>query len=105
LEISDNGIGMSKAILSRLFDPFFSTKSQGRGLGMPVVMGIVKAHKGTIIIDSILNKGTKIQILLPPSTNVPGSLNIEKNYLETKPPVMENEFPKKPLILVGMMRK
>jgi CheY-like chemotaxis protein len=49
----------------RLFDPFFSTKSMGRGLGMSAILGIVQAHKGAIFVDSTMGRGTTIRVLFP----------------------------------------
>ncbi|MCF6179903.1 MAG: PAS domain S-box protein [Geopsychrobacter sp.] len=68
LEISDTGCGMEKAILTKLFDPFFSTKFTGRGLGMSAVLGIVRGHKGAIKVYSEPEKGTTFKILLPASS-------------------------------------
>ena len=65
LEVIDNGCGMNDEIIQKLFDPFYSTKFLGRGLGMPAVMGIIKAHKGAIIVNSIVETGTTIRVLLP----------------------------------------
>ena len=65
LSIEDSGVGMTAADLEHLFDPFFTTKFTGRGLGMAVVMGIVRAHGGAIAVDSRLNEGTKVRVLLP----------------------------------------
>lgn len=65
LKVADDGAGMSGEIIQRIFDPFFTTKFTGRGLGMPVVMGIVRGHKGAIIIDSEPGRGTVVQILFP----------------------------------------
>jgi CheY-like chemotaxis protein len=65
LEISDSGRGMPSEIQARAFEPFFSTKSRGRGLGLAVVGGIVRSLAGTVQLESAPNKGTSILITLP----------------------------------------
>jgi len=65
LQIQDNGAGMSHDVLARIFDPFYSTKFAGRGLGMAAVLGIVKGHKGLIHVDSEPGQGTTVEILFP----------------------------------------
>jgi PAS domain S-box-containing protein len=65
LEIGDNGAGMSPDTLSRIFDPFFSTKFSGRGLGLAAVMGIVRSHHGFIRIRTEPGKGTAFRVLFP----------------------------------------
>lgn len=65
LEASDNGCGMDEETLQRLFDPFFTTKAMGRGLGMSAILGIVRGHRGAIMVDSAINRGTTIRILFP----------------------------------------
>jgi CheY-like chemotaxis protein len=65
LEVSDDGCGMNEATLARIFDPFFSTKFTGRGLGLAAVLGIVRGHGGAINITSALNQGTTFTLLFP----------------------------------------
>jgi signal transduction histidine kinase/CheY-like chemotaxis protein len=67
LEIRDTGCGMTPETLARVFDPFFSTKFTGRGLGLPAVLGIVKAHRGGIAIESDPAVGTSVTVYLPPT--------------------------------------
>jgi signal transduction histidine kinase/AmiR/NasT family two-component response regulator len=65
LKISDTGRGIEPNILPHIFDPFFSTKSAGRGIGLSAVLGIVRSHKGDIKIESVPQKGTTVEVLLP----------------------------------------
>jgi len=67
LEISDNGIGISPEDIPHIFEPFFSTKQQARGigLGLPIVHGIIQSHKGKVQVKSEPGHGTTISILLP----------------------------------------
>lgn len=67
LEISDTGCGMDKETVQKMFEPFFSTKFTGRGLGMPAVLGIVSGHKGAIHIESSPGKGSIFLIVFPVS--------------------------------------
>lgn len=70
LIVQDNGCGMNRATMSRIFDPYFSTKKPdgGTGLGLSVVFGIVKSHGGIIDVDSRVNHGSTFRILLPAIT-------------------------------------
>jgi PAS domain S-box-containing protein len=65
LEVSDTGCGMTPQVQARVFDPFFTTKFAGRGLGLAVVQGIVRAHGGALNLVSTPSQGTTFQILLP----------------------------------------
>lgn len=65
LSVSDNGCGMDAATLERIFDPFFSTKFIGRGLGLPATLGIVRGHRGAIHVASAPGEGTTISVFLP----------------------------------------
>ena len=65
LTVEDNGKGMSQQETEKIFDPFFSTKFQGRGMGMAAVYGIVKNHDGWISVDSELGRGTIVSVSFP----------------------------------------
>jgi PAS domain S-box-containing protein len=71
VEISDNGSGMSAQMRERLFDPFYSTRFVGRGLGLPAVQGIVRSHRGAVAVKSGLGRGTTVTVLLPASSPEP----------------------------------
>jgi PAS domain S-box-containing protein len=65
LQVSDTGCGIAEEARAKIFDPFFTTKFAGRGLGLAVVQGIVRAHEGVIDIRSTPDQGTTFKILLP----------------------------------------
>ncbi|MCC6486749.1 MAG: response regulator, partial [Candidatus Hydrogenedentes bacterium] len=65
LSVKDCGCGMTEETRNRIFDPFFSTKFTGRGLGMAVVLGIVRGHRGVIHVDSQPGQGTAVSVFFP----------------------------------------
>jgi PAS domain S-box-containing protein len=73
MEVSDSGCGMTPEVLGRIFDPFFSTKFTGRGLGLAAVVGIVRSHKGALKVESTPGLGSVFRIYLPvsPTKNDP----------------------------------
>jgi two-component system, cell cycle sensor histidine kinase and response regulator CckA len=67
IEVSDTGCGIGSGAAAQMFDPFFTTKGAGRGLGLAVAHGIVRAHRGRVYVESSVGHGTRIRVLLPAS--------------------------------------
>jgi two-component system cell cycle sensor histidine kinase/response regulator CckA len=65
VEVRDEGIGMDAAMRARIFDPFFTTKVTGRGLGLAATLGIMRAHRGAILLYSEAGTGTSIKLCFP----------------------------------------
>jgi two-component system cell cycle sensor histidine kinase/response regulator CckA len=68
VEVADDGCGMSSETVSRVFDPFYSTKFIGRGLGLATALGVARAHHGGIDIESDPGRGTTLTVMLPCAT-------------------------------------
>lgn len=75
IQIIDNGNGIKPENIPKIFDPYFTTKTKGNGLGLAVVHSIISHHKGAITVDSVLDKGTQFSILIPASKE---NIKIEK---------------------------
>lgn len=78
IDISDIGCGISPDVMKNIFTPFFTTKKEGSGLGLPISLRIVEKHMGTIKTESVVDKGSKFLIILP----IDNSLNILKGDAE-----------------------
>lgn len=65
IAVEDKGCGMTREVVERAFNPFFTTKFTGRGLGLPAVRGIVRAHSGILWMRTAPNEGTRVEVWLP----------------------------------------
>ena len=68
MDVWDDGPGVGEGISERIFNPFFTTKPTGSGLGLPIVRKIVDAHDGRIDVSSEPGKGARFRVTLPVST-------------------------------------
>ncbi|GAF66288.1 hypothetical protein BTS2_3188 [Bacillus sp. TS-2] len=71
IEVEDNGCGISKDRIERLGEPFYSTKEKGTGLGLMVCYKILEHHNGVMNVHSEINKGTRIEVILPVYIHIP----------------------------------
>lgn len=86
LEVHDTGIGMTRDVAEKMFDPFFSTKFTGRGLGLAATLGIVRGHRGHIAVTSSPNRGTHFVLGFPtvrshdvPPASVPSAFEVTRS--------------------------
>ncbi len=86
IEVADTGYGIDKENLLSVFDPFYSTKFTGRGLGLASSLGIAQAHHGTISITSEPGSGTVVKVLLP----------VSESYMENSAEKSEKALPWRP---------
>ncbi len=80
--ISDKGIGIPEKQLEKIFDPYFTTKQTGSGLGLSIVYSIMRKHDGNIIVDSEIGVGTEFRLYLPASDrDLPAGAELEQEAL------------------------
>lgn len=84
VEVEDSGPGLTPEVREKMFDPFFSTKAQGRGLGLAAAIGIVRWHEGAITVDSELGRGTRIRVLVPALEGPPAAAESEAPALPSE---------------------
>jgi len=65
IAVADNGPGMTPEVKDKVFDPFFTTRSRGTGLGLPIAKRVVEAHGGRIVIETPAGGGTVVSMSLP----------------------------------------
>jgi signal transduction histidine kinase len=67
--VRDTGVGMSEEVMARIFEPMFSTKNFGVGLGVPIIKNIMEGHGGGVAYQSLQGKGTTVTLWLPSVTS------------------------------------
>lgn len=79
LSVEDEGTGIQAQTVARIFDPFFSTKDSGRGLGLAAVGGIIRGHQGFLRVETVEGKGTQISVYFPLSSKTPASVTTQES--------------------------
>ena len=102
VEVEDTGAGMDDATRGRAFEPFFSTKEKGHGLGLAACLGIVRAHGGALLVESALGRGSRFSVLRPASdaATTPGAQRAHDAVRPCRVLVVDDEA-----IVRGQMRR
>jgi len=96
LTIQDTGCGMASEMIPKIFDPFYSTKFPGRGLGLAALLGLAQAHAAAIAVRSQPDVGTEFSLLFPATTTSPST----KRAPVFSIPTQHSSLTKKPTVLV-----
>ncbi len=99
LSVKDKGIGIAEKHLSKIFDPYFTTKQDGSGLGLATAYSIIKKHNGMIMAESLLGTGTEVNIYLPAAEKtIPEKKEVNLITGKGKILVMDDEEPLRKLV-------
>ena len=107
LSLADNGSGIRPELLARIFEPYFTTKEQGTGLGLATVYSIIRRHQGHVAVESELGKGTRFQLWLPAAKHappVPASSGSPFEPMQGRVLFMDDEEPIRQLVDVLLVR-
>ena len=99
--IKDQGTGISQKHLQKIFDPYFTTKQKGSGLGLATVFSIIKKHDGYITVESEMGVGTTFSIYLPASCEETSREDVQSDADTSRPMHAEEEHVQKEALLNG----